>query len=250
MLMRDIWRNPTVWFFVAVGALLALLISWASGFPPAYAHYCPDQQTYNESCPIRHIAGIAISLVGRFFEWGFTGITAFATFMIFRLTDRLKKISSEQLRHNILVERSYLWPGFGKHELMADGKMRWFVTVTNTGRIAGVLKVIRYARIADKEYEAGGYKFDTFTNREDVIPPGTGNPGQPTGLDFVIDKPMVCCGWIEFEDIFGRDRRQGWKHSLRLTEDSAGCWSIPFPECYSASYHPWEGAEIENETKQ
>lgn len=159
--------------------------------------------------------------------------------------------SQDQIAHSHQVQRSYLWPGFGKHE-PSEGGMRWFVTVTNTGRMAGVLKIIHYAVITDDDYEAGEYKFKTFTDREDIIPPGTGNPGQPTGLDFPIKCPMICCGWIEYEDVFGLDRKQGWKHRLRLTEDSAGNWSIPFPDCYSAAYKPWEGAEIEigDETKQ
>jgi hypothetical protein len=233
----------------ALASVFWVFVMVLSSDPSATYQICEtNQYSGKESCSPHHLLYVVFWYGGYIFNTN--TILALATAAIAYFTWTIKIINDEQLRHNISVERSYLWPGFGKHELMADGRMRWFVTVTNTGRIAGVLKVIRYARITYEEYEAGGFKFDIFTNREDVIPPGTGNPGQPTGLDFVIDKPMVCCGWIEFEDIFGRDRRQGWKHHLRLTEDSAGNWSIPFPDCYSAAYTPWEGAETTGEENQ
>src|SRR6185369_7607359 len=84
---------------------------------------------------------------------------------------------------------------------------------------------------------AGWREFETLTDRENVVSPSI---QVESPLDFFIAGPTVCWGWIEYEDIFGRVWKQGWKHRLNLTKDSAGNWPNPFPGCYSASYKPWE----------
>jgi hypothetical protein len=236
--MRSHWRIGRFWTLVVV---FALWIQWWGSwdFPLEYqicgkgeaAHDCESYNVFLFS---------ARRLAETIDPWSVL-ITAIATGVVATFTATIYIINKNQLAHATIVERSYLWAGFGKHSRVKNG-MKWFVTVTNTGRVAGVLRTIRYARITEEEFKAGGYEFETFTDREDVIPPGTPNPGQPTGLDFVIDKPTVCCGWIEYDDIFGRNQKRGWMHLLRLTRDPAGNWSIPFPDCYSANYRPCEHA--------
>ena len=240
------WSPERFWLYMTLFVVVAMeATSWLLSQAPLCIVDAKDYGEYYQegACPTFHLFFI-VTMTHILEALGHEWINTISTAVIAIFTGTIFLINRKQFRHARQVEQAYLWPGFGKHEPV-EGGMRWFITVTNTGRMAGVLKVIRYARITDEEYNAGGYKFDTFTNREDIIPPETGNPGQPTGLDFVIDKPMVCCGWIEFEDIFGQDRRQGWKHRLRLTEDSAGNWSIPFPDCYSAKYRPWEQENAE-----
>jgi hypothetical protein len=219
-LMRISWTF--IWYFL-VGASLAVLVALALllALAPEYAK-------------------AVFWMIGDGLNWSSPAITAIATAAVAYFTWTIWRINSSQLEHGRAVERSYLWPGFGRHEAV-EGGMKWYITVTNTGRMAGVLQTIRYAVITEEAYEAGGYKFEMiFTDREDIIAPSTLNPGQETGLDFTIKAPMVCCGWIEYEDVFGSGRRQGWRHRLNLTPDSAGNYSNPFPGCYSSSYKPWE----------
>jgi len=229
---RNMWFRLGLALFV-VGASFVI-------FPP-YKQYCESDYSNQYGCVSYEILAFFAAFAQRYNG----AIAAVATAFIAWFTFTIWETNKIQLEHDRAVERAYLWPGFGKHKRKKGG-MKWHVTVTNTGRMAGVLRIIFFAVITEEEFKAGGYEFDIFTNREDVIPPGTGNPGQETGLDFDITEPMVCCGWIEYEDIFGRDRKQGWKHRLRLTKDSAGNWSIPFPDCYSAAYRPWEGKNRAN----
>ena len=172
-----------------------------------------------------------------FTEW-LVAVTAILIIVGIYQAAQLKRAVDTAEKSDETLQRAYVWPGFGKHEPLHNG-MKWFVTVTNTGQTAGILQAINYAVITQKAYEAGGFKFERFIDREDIIAPSTQNPGQETGLDFTIDGPMICCGWIEYEDVFGRIRKRGWKHRLNLTPDSAGNFSNPLPGCYSLNYKPW-----------
>jgi hypothetical protein len=156
----------------------------------------------------------------------------------------------EAEKRDKILQRAYLWPGFGKHEPAPNG-MKWFITVHNTGQTAGIIQTINYAVQAEDVFKAGWRKFKRFKDREDVIPPSPPETrGKETGLVFVIDRPKVCWGWIEYEDVFGVTRTQGWKHRLNLAPDSAGNHSNPYPGCYSSTYRPWEDAEIDDEGDQ
>jgi hypothetical protein len=145
-----------------------------------------------------------------------------------------------------VLQRAYVWPGYGASYPIDDGKRRkWIIRVHNTGRTAGILQKIYFARPTMDEFKARKYVYEYYDGREDVIFSSNGTPIQVnTGLDFTIDGPTVCCGWIEYQDIFGKVRKQGWKHVLNLTADSAGNYSIPFPGCYSAAYKPWDEANL------
>jgi hypothetical protein len=137
------------------------------------------------------------------------------------------------------LQRAHLWPGFGDHDPVTNG-MKWFITVANSGQTAGVIKEINYFIELEEVYRSGKGDLKQFYEREDVILPSPPNTkGNKTGCDFVIDQPKICWGWIEYEDVFGRIWKRGWKHRLRLTADAAGNHSNPLVGCYSQSYQPW-----------
>ena len=156
----------------------------------------------------------------------------------------------EAEKRDKILQRAYLWPGFGIHELAPNG-MKWFITVHNTGQTAGIIQTINYTVQTEDVFKAGWRKFKRFKDREDVIPPSLPETrGKETGLDFVIERQKICWGWIEYEDVFGVIRKQGWKHRLNLTADLAGNFSNSLPGCYSSAYEPWEGAEIDEDQQQ
>jgi hypothetical protein len=153
-----------------------------------------------------------------------------------------RAIDAARKRDEIL-ERAYLWPGFGHSRELDGGKRReWRIRVWNSGKTVGVLKEVRWAVVEPEEFEAGKKpNYTPYIGREDVIPPSLGKPDEiETGIIFTTCKPMVCCGWIVWEDIFGNTQRQGWKHTLNLKADAAGNYSIPFTGAYSRAYRPWE----------
>jgi hypothetical protein len=138
------------------------------------------------------------------------------------------------------LQRAHLWPGFGDHDPVVGG-MKWFITVTNSGQTAGVIKEINYFVELESIFFSGGGDLRRFTEREDVILPSPPRSrGEKTSCEFVIDQPKICWGWIVYEDVFGRKRKRGWKHRLNLTADSAGNHSNPLPGCYSWDYQPWK----------
>src|ERR1700685_3557342 len=103
------------WLFVGsvvVGMAVGFFVLWAFGIlPPEYGHYCPDQQTTDENCPIHHVAYVIFSFGGKILEWSFTGVTAFATGVIAWLTVRLWQINQSQLQQGRKIERAYLHGG-------------------------------------------------------------------------------------------------------------------------------------------
>jgi len=175
----------------------------------------------------------------------FTELLAFVTAILIAVGiyqgRQLKRAVDTAERSDEILQRAYLWPGFGRNDPIGNGEGRKWFTVHNTGQTAGVLQNTYHALIAEDVYKTGGFGFELFDGREDVIPPSFGKPIEiETGLDFPIYSPMISCGWIVYEDIFGRIRRRGWKHRLNLTPDAAGNYSNPLVGCYSDAYTPWE----------
>jgi hypothetical protein len=150
-------------------------------------------------------------------------------------------VVSTETRHAIL-ERAHLWAGFGEsYELDGGQRREWRIRVWNSGKTVGVLQEVHWAKVEPQDFKHGNIKYTPYTGREDVIPPSLGKPDErETGISFTICKPMVCCGWIVWEDVFGNTQKQGWKHTLNLKPDAAGNFSIPFPGAYSRNYRPWE----------
>jgi hypothetical protein len=142
-------------------------------------------------------------------------------------------------------QRAYLWPGFGESEPIAPHGRRWFVRVHNTGQTAGVIQTVYHALVSEDDYKAGRLTYEPFDGRENVIPPAFGPPiEEKTGLVYEIQEPMISCGWIVYEDIFGHTRRRGWKHRINIDANAAGNHSDSLPGCYSAAYRPWKNAKI------
>jgi hypothetical protein len=104
-------------------------------------------------------------------------------------------------QHDRILERAYLWPGFGHSDWTAGGR-KWFITVHNTGRTAGVIKTVYYALIASEEVlKADAFNYIRYDGREDVIPPPSGGDKEEneidTGAEVLITEAKICCGWIE-----------------------------------------------------
>jgi hypothetical protein len=112
----------------------------------------------------------------------------------------------------------------------------WAVTVFNSGRTAGVLKTVHYALVSEVDFAAGKVAYTKFDGRENIIPPEM-VPGSEidTGVYHdVIGDPKISVGYIEYKDVFGGIRTQGWKHRLhhdRPQSDALpGCYSDPIPK--------------------
>jgi hypothetical protein len=161
----------------------------------------------------------------------------------------LKRAVDVAEKSDEILQRAYLWPGYGESDPLDDGTRRkWHIRVHNTGQTAGIIQTVNYTVKSEEIFKAGWNKFTRFKGREDVIPPSLGKPyDKITGAHFTIDRPQVCWGWIEYQDVFGKIQRQGWKHLLNLKPDAAGNYSNPFPGCYSKTYEPWINAKIERE---
>jgi hypothetical protein len=217
--------------FVATVATL-VFAGTSLGLIPSRIPYCSYEDGGYQTCATYNIAIFAIWKIGEALLWVSPVITAAATYFIARFTWLLKGVNDEQLRHNRLVERAYVWPGFGRNEPLPNGR-RWFITLSNTGRTAGVVQTIHHAIISEDDFNAGNFIYDVFDGRENIIPP------QPiqilSGLFRDIIEPRISCGYITYEDVFGNTQRQGWKHRLRLDGNSDS-----LPGCYSKSYKPWE----------
>jgi hypothetical protein len=170
----------------------------------------------------------------------FTFILAVSTIGLWIVTWR---IAVSTKKRDETLERAYLWPGFGESREFDDGQGReWRIRVWNSGKTVGVLQEVCWAIVEPGDFEAGKkIKYTPYTGREDLIPPSLGKPNEiETGIIFETYRPMVCCGWIVWEDIFGNIQKQGWKHTLYVKKDVAGNSSIPFPGAYSRKYRPWE----------
>ncbi len=159
-------------------------------------------------------------------------VTAFLIAIGWYQGAQLKRAVDTAEKSDEKLQRAYVWPGFGHNEPLPNGR-RWFITLHNTGRTAGIIQTIHHAIISENDFNAGKFTYDVFDGRENVIPP------QPiqiiAGLSYDILKPRISCGYITYEDVFGKMQRQGWKHRLRLDGNSNS-----LPGCYSSFYQPWK----------
>jgi hypothetical protein len=215
------------------------------GVPP-YKQYCEGAYANQKDCaPYEMVASL-----GTFLEVHNAIIAAIATVAIAYFTWTIREVNKSQLVHARQVDRAYLWPGFGKSYLSDDKQRRtWRIRVWNSGKTVGILQTVYHALVPVDDFNAGKIRYKAYRGREDVLPPSVGEPNErETGIEFeTYATPMVSCGWIVYEDIFGDIQRQGWKHTLNLMADPAGNVSIPFRDCYSRAYAPWKGAEISDE---
>jgi hypothetical protein len=233
---RDMKRLIGLWLIAVV---LLYLAGMAFGLVPSEAQVCePDKSS--QHCPSYNI--FFAFVVYALYQLNFYGalIAAVATGVIALLTNRIKKISEDQLSHARKTDRAYLWPGFGMNDEISPVEREWRMTVNNTGRTTGVIKATHYALISEEVFNTGRFTFQEFRGRENVIPPEMGVGFIDMGLApfRVKGVPIIACGYIVYDDIFGREHKQGWKH--RLSHDKGRSDSLP--GCYT-SYKPWEKSE-------
>src|SRR5215470_8598375 len=48
-----------------------------------------------------------------------------------------------------ILERAYLWPGFGESYPLEGGRRRWFIRVWNSGKTVGILQTIHHALVTE-----------------------------------------------------------------------------------------------------
>lgn len=133
-------------------------------------------------------------------------------------------------RRDQILERAYLWPGPGAYDVLQPGRIKFFITVHNTGKTVGVITDIHYRLSTVAEFEAGGL---TLQHRhwEDVIPPDMAvgaQKGTGVSVELIGKEPKILHGHIVYKDIFKNIRKCSWKHKLHPDGNSD-----PLPGCYS-----------------
>jgi hypothetical protein len=138
----------------------------------------------------------------------------------------------EQIRHNRLTERAYLWPGFASHlgrRFPEEGRAIWNIGLLNTGRTAGIITEIHHALVSEADYAAGRFRYARITNLGEVIPPSQPTEEIPSGVVVEVrEGSRISCGYIVYTDIYRSRHEQAWKHRLHARGASE-----PLPRCYS-----------------
>lgn len=148
---------------------------------------------------------------------------------------QLKRSVDTTERANEVLERAYLWPGYGL--LILDPLTMRFgihLGIRNTGRTAGIIKTVHHALLSKEEFEANKtITYYVFDGREDVIIPDPSSEVRSGIWHRLSELPKVSCGWITYIDVFGTTHRQGYKYmvGLRGRTDS-------LPDCFT--YEPWK----------
>jgi hypothetical protein len=133
-------------------------------------------------------------------------------------------------RRDQILERADLWPGPGEFESKQHGRMRFNITVHNTGKTVGIITDVYYKLSTEAEYETGAFTLQHY-HREDVIPPDMAAGVQKrTGasVELIGSEPKILHGYILYKDVFKNTRKCSWKH--RVLRDGN---SEPLPGCYS-----------------
>jgi hypothetical protein len=142
----------------------------------------------------------------------------------------------EAEKRDKVLERAYLWPGFGLLIYKDAARFGIHLGIRNTGRTAGIIKTVHYALGSEKEFQEfeGGkiITYKVFKDREDDIIPDPGAEARSGVWHRLSEMPKVSWGWITYVDVFGTIQRQGWKHNV----DNRGR-TESLPGCYT--YEPW-----------
>jgi hypothetical protein len=151
-----------------------------------------------------------------------------------RQARQLKRSVDAVERSDEVLERAYLWPGPGASEMEDDPakpiRTRFFVTVHNTGRTAGVIKEVHGEICTQAQFNAGRIP-PLIIRREDVIPPQMPLGQQKPTMaycDLFGGAPQIMHGFIVYSDVFKKDRRCSWRHRVYpggVTEPLDGCYS-------------------------
>src|SRR6266511_1218424 len=160
-----------------------------------------------------------------------TGILAVATvFLVLTVLCQVRDFR----RLSKLEARAYVWPGFAHSEFLKSETrgVRWYITLLNTGRTVGVIQTVYHAIVPEKDYWAGNYTYEKFTERENVVPPMRPGGEIRTGVHYdVVGEPKICCGYIVYRDVFEDWHTQAWKNRLhpdkRKSDSLPGCYTDP-----------------------
>ena len=143
----------------------------------------------------------------------------------------------EAEKRDKVLERAYLWPGFGLLIYQNDARMGIHVGLRNTGRTAGIIKTVHYALASKNEFEdfENGkiITYKMFKDREDAIVPDSRIEVRSGIWHRLSEMPKVSWGWITYVDVFGTVHCQGWKHIIHTTGRTDS-----LPGCYT--YEPWK----------
>jgi hypothetical protein len=141
---------------------------------------------------------------------------------------QLKRTVDNADLHDRILERAYLWPGPGQSEKIKGDARRFYITVHNTGKTAGII-TDTYCRIStEDEFKGGNLIFPGF-NRENVIPPDGKEIRTGAWVDLVGSTPQIIHGYIVYWDVFKEQKRFCyWKHRVKPDGNSD-----PLPGCYT-----------------
>jgi len=151
----------------------------------------------------------------------------------------------ETEKRDKVLQRSYLWPGFGLLILdKTNARIGIHVGIRNTGRTAGIVKTVHHALISKEDWNIKKIiTYEVYDGREDAIPPDP-NTEVRSGVWYRLNlMPKISCGWITYIDVFKADWRQGWAHEISMTGRTES-----LPGCYTSE--PWKTEHRERPSDQ
>lgn len=179
----------------------------------------------------------------------FTGILAVATialiFVGYNQGKQLKRAVDSAEQSDEMLQRAYLWPGYGLLILDQEGtRFGIHLGIRNTGRTHGIVKTVHYAIMSKEAFEESKIiTYSVFDGREDVIIPDPAMEARSGVWHRLSGMPKVSCGWVTYKDVLGKIRRQGYKYLVH-----ANGRSDSLPDCFT--YEPWNTEYEERVSEQ
>jgi hypothetical protein len=134
----------------------------------------------------------------------------------------------ESAKRDHILERAYLWSGPGHTERTQLNRVRFFITVHNTGKTVGIMTDIYYVLSTEEEFKAGVFKFEHI-HREEVIWLDNKFILRTAASRELIGKgSKILHGYILYRDIFGETHKCPWKHWVYPDGNSdplTGCYT-------------------------
>jgi hypothetical protein len=152
----------------------------------------------------------------------------------------------EAEKRDKILQRAYLWPGFGLIITDKFSKLRMGIHlgIRNTGRTGGIVKTVHHALISREDWDAKTIiTYEVYDGREDIIPPDINSEVRSGVWHRLEIMPKVSCGWITYIDVFEEEWRQGWAHEV-----SENGRTESLPGCYT--YKPWQNEYREKPSRQ
>jgi hypothetical protein len=179
----------------------------------------------------------------------FTELLAFVTTFLIAVGIyqgiQLKRSVDAAEKSDVILERAYVWPGYGLLILdQSTVRVGIHLGVRNTGRTAGIIKTVHHALLSKEEFEVNKIiAYYVFNGREDAVIPDPNVEVRSGVWHRLSEMPKVSCGWITYIDVFGTERRQGYKYVI----DRRGR-SDSLPGCFT--YEPWKEEHRERPSEQ